>query len=301
MALVLSNKRWQRSNVAPKEIALELLAVDRVFSHIAPVNLKRDNELEATIVEKFAALAPVLDERSCRAGGRRPNRWPLATVATRWSRRPRVWRGRRFVRDTSENRSGRVPDGTHPGSSAEPLGLPAAIGSQAAGRRYAPGPQRADRSRQRDSGRASGRWRAGDLGRHEEEGTGGQLRQPGLGMAAEGAAAGGACTTIRPTRRARRFPRRLRYGAQRSVGECRSRPRHNARCRGLDSRLVAKMGRRAYPNATTLYITADAGGSNEYRSRAWKHELHTTLCRPDPSDQHRLQHLLCSVRNAGAD
>ena len=27
-----------------------------------------------------------------------------------------------------------------------------------------------------------------------------------------------------------------------------------------------------YPNATTLYITADAGGSNGYRSRAWKHE-----------------------------
>ena len=34
-----------------------------------------------------------------------------------------------------------------------------------------------------------------------------------------------------------------------------------------------KMGRRAYPKATTLYITADAGGSNGYRSRAWKHEL----------------------------
>jgi hypothetical protein len=30
------------------------------------------------------------------------------------------------------------------------------------------------------------------------------------------------------------------------------------------------MGRRAYPGATDLYITADAGGSNGYRSRAWK-------------------------------
>jgi len=30
------------------------------------------------------------------------------------------------------------------------------------------------------------------------------------------------------------------------------------------------MGRRAYPAATALYITADAGGSNGYRSRAWK-------------------------------
>ena len=33
------------------------------------------------------------------------------------------------------------------------------------------------------------------------------------------------------------------------------------------------MGRRAYPKAEELLITADAGGSNGYRSRAWKHEL----------------------------
>ena len=34
-----------------------------------------------------------------------------------------------------------------------------------------------------------------------------------------------------------------------------------------------KMGKRAYPDAKALFITADAGGSNGYRSRAWKHEL----------------------------
>ena len=33
------------------------------------------------------------------------------------------------------------------------------------------------------------------------------------------------------------------------------------------------MGRRAYPHAETLLITADAGGSNGYRSRVWKMEL----------------------------
>jgi len=33
------------------------------------------------------------------------------------------------------------------------------------------------------------------------------------------------------------------------------------------------MGKRAYPDARALFITADAGGSNGYRSRAWKHEL----------------------------
>lgn len=33
------------------------------------------------------------------------------------------------------------------------------------------------------------------------------------------------------------------------------------------------MGKHAYPGAHTLFITADAGGSNGYRSRVWKHEL----------------------------
>jgi hypothetical protein len=33
------------------------------------------------------------------------------------------------------------------------------------------------------------------------------------------------------------------------------------------------MGRRAYPNAEELFITADAGGSNGYRTLAWKVEL----------------------------
>lgn len=33
------------------------------------------------------------------------------------------------------------------------------------------------------------------------------------------------------------------------------------------------MGKRAYSEAEELFVTADAGGSNGYRSRAWKHEL----------------------------
>ena len=33
------------------------------------------------------------------------------------------------------------------------------------------------------------------------------------------------------------------------------------------------MGKKAYPGARALFITADAGGSNGYRCRAWKHEL----------------------------
>jgi len=35
----------------------------------------------------------------------------------------------------------------------------------------------------------------------------------------------------------------------------------------------SSMGKRAYPDAHSLFITADSGGSNGYRCRAWKHEL----------------------------
>ena len=35
----------------------------------------------------------------------------------------------------------------------------------------------------------------------------------------------------------------------------------------------AEMGKSRYPEARELFITADAGGSNGHRSRAWKHEL----------------------------
>jgi hypothetical protein len=34
-----------------------------------------------------------------------------------------------------------------------------------------------------------------------------------------------------------------------------------------------RMGRRAYPDATRLLVTADGGGSNGYRTRLWKVEL----------------------------
>ncbi len=34
-----------------------------------------------------------------------------------------------------------------------------------------------------------------------------------------------------------------------------------------------EMGKRRYPEARELFITADAGGSNGYRCRAWKHGL----------------------------
>jgi hypothetical protein len=41
------------------------------------------------------------------------------------------------------------------------------------------------------------------------------------------------------------------------------------------------MGKKSYPTATELFITADAGGSNSARSRGWKVELQRFADRTD--------------------
>ena len=68
-----------------------------------------------------------------------------------------------------------------------------------------------------------------------------------------------------------------------------------------------RMGRGAYPNATDLYITADAGGSNGYRSRVWKRELqrfadetrltiHVSHFPPGTSKWNKIEHrLFCHI------
>ena len=67
------------------------------------------------------------------------------------------------------------------------------------------------------------------------------------------------------------------------------------------------MGRRAYPHASVLYITADAGGSNGYRSRAWKAGLqrladdlhlaiHVSHFPPGTSKWNKIEHrLFCHI------
>ena len=69
----------------------------------------------------------------------------------------------------------------------------------------------------------------------------------------------------------------------------------------------SSMGRKAYPNAYALYITADAGGSNGYRSRVWKHELqkfadeeniqiHVSHFPPGTSKWNKIEHrLFCHI------
>ena len=67
------------------------------------------------------------------------------------------------------------------------------------------------------------------------------------------------------------------------------------------------MGRAAYPHATALLITADAGGSNGYRSRTWKQELqgladdlrlpiHVSHVPPGTSKWNKIEHrLFCHI------
>lgn len=66
-----------------------------------------------------------------------------------------------------------------------------------------------------------------------------------------------------------------------------------------------KMGRRRYPDATELMITADGGGSNGYRVRLWKvalqkfaneSELHISVCHfpPGTSKWNKIEHRMFS-------
>jgi transposase len=66
-----------------------------------------------------------------------------------------------------------------------------------------------------------------------------------------------------------------------------------------------RMGRQRYPHATELFLTADAGGSNGYRSRVWKHELqrfadrsglavHVSHFPPGTSKWNKVEHRLFS-------
>ena len=67
------------------------------------------------------------------------------------------------------------------------------------------------------------------------------------------------------------------------------------------------MGRAAYPEATALLITADAGGSNGYRSRTWKQQLqrladdlrlpiHVSHFPPGTSKWNKIEHrLFCHI------
>jgi DDE family transposase len=118
-------------------------------------------------------------------------------------------------------------------------------------------------------------------------GAGPRPRRPG-----QGRAQGGALRHLRPGRRYRLGGGRLRRGHRRVRG-------------GDPAPLVGGEGRHRYPAATRLLLTADAGGANGYRVRAWKTELadfahatglEVTVCHfpPGTSKWNKLEHRLCS-------
>jgi hypothetical protein len=66
-----------------------------------------------------------------------------------------------------------------------------------------------------------------------------------------------------------------------------------------------RMGRKRYPNAKAIFVTADAGGSNGYRSHVWKYELqrladklgiaiHVSHFPPGTSKWNKVEHRLFS-------
>ena len=245
--------------------------------------MKWDPDLEATIVGKYVAVAPVLDERSRRGRAAAESMAIGSMVETPWSRWPldcreTIRRGRRREIARGEEPTGRIraPGAGRPGieqgqpgivAALEALADPLARGTQprrlrwtcksakltaalteqgwrvsstAVGRlrhclgyrlqsvrKRREGTTHPDRNAQFEHISATAdrllRRRASDLGRHEEE-AGGQPRQRGPGLAAEGDAAGDAGARL-PERRGGQSDTlpRPRHGSQRSVGELRPR------------------------------------------------------------------------------
>ena len=114
-----------------------------------------------------------------------------------------------------------------------------------------PRPGRAVRPHQRQRDGGTGGAAAGDLGRHQEEGTGRRLQERGPRMAPAGQPGGGPGARL-PDHgtRPRGALRRLRPGGQRGLGQCRHRPRHG-RLRGADTSAAGgrSVGRARYPAA----------------------------------------------------
>ena len=84
---------------------------------------------------------------------------------------------------------------------------------------------------------------------------------------------GCAPTTSRMSSWARPFPTGSMTWPRTPAGQRRHGPRHGRVRRRVDPPLVERGGPGCLPRCRRLLITADAGGSNGYRTRAWKAEL----------------------------
>ena len=117
--------------------------------------------------------------------------------------------------------------------------------------------------------------RAGDLRRHQEEGAGRQLQERRARVAARRASPSwSTSTTFRRTRSARRS----RTASTTSAPTTASSASASTTTRPVFAVTSIEawwkqVGAKRYPDAREIFITADAGGSNSYRSHVWKHEL----------------------------
>ena len=141
-------------------------------------------------------------------------------------------------------------------------------GVQEPRRHVASGPQCTVRAHQPAGDRLPHDATAGHLRGHQEEGIGGRLQERGPGMAAAGAAGGGATCTTSRTSVGQGDPYGV-YDMARNEGWVSVGIDHDtAACRGQHPPWWREMGRRRYPRAERLVITADGGGSNGCRGSA---------------------------------
>ena len=150
---------------------------------------------------------------------------------------------------------------------------------------------------------------AGDLGRHEEEGAGtGNFKNGGREWQPKGTPPAVLVHDFPTDAEGKAIPYGVydmaRNEAWVSVGRDHDTP---AFAVASIRHWWQQMGCDAYPDATALFITADAGGSNGYRLRAWKHELqqladetrltiHVSHFPPGTSKWNKIEHrLFCHI------
>ena len=125
-------------------------------------------------------------------------------------------------------------------------------------------------------------------GGHQEEGTGRPVQQRRPGVAAHGEPGAGRRARLHRRRPGKAIPYGV-YDLAANAGWVSVGTDHDTAAFAVATiaPLVGGGGPAAYPHARRLLITADAGGSNGYRTRLWKVELAALAARNRPGD-HRL-------------
>ena len=144
------------------------------------------------------------------------------------------------------------------------------------------------------------------FGGHEKEGIGGQFQEYGPGMASPGQPEEVNVHDFIDPKLSRAVPYGV-YDITNNTGWVSVGTDHDTACFAVNAirRWWRTMGRKRYPRAKRLMITADGGGSNGYRVRLWKVELQKladelklpiTVCHlpPGTSKWNKIEHRLFS-------